>query len=336
MDVLIIGGTGTISTAVVEQALAEQHRVSILNRGSRLLPATWQGQVECLVADYRDDAALTQVLGQRHWDVVVQFISYTAEDAARDVAFFRQRTEQFFFISSASAYQKPLQNPVITEETPLSNPYWPYSAHKAEAERCYLQAWEEEGFPVVLIRPSHTYGPRQIPVPIHGEKGSFAVLRRIQEHKPILVHGDGESLWTITWAADLAVGLVGLWGQKAACGEAFHITSDERLPWRRLLELSAEAVGEELILCPVSSAMLVQLRPDLQGPLLGDKAASVCFDNSKIKKWVPAFAPKVMAAEGIRRAWTYIQAHPELQVTDPAFDAFCDAVVERVAAFGQG
>ena len=333
MRVLIIGGTGTISTAVVREGLAQGHELTVLNRG-RSNGRTVPQRCELIHGDINDEAAMEELLAGRHWDVVCQFVAYEPEQVERDIRLFEGRTDQYIFISSASAYRKPMTNHVITESTPLGNPYWPYSQAKQACEERLQQARLERGFPMTIVRPSHTYSERSIPVPIHGQRGSYQILARMLEGKPIIVHGDGESLWCLTWNQDFAVGFVGLWGHPRALGEAVHITSDESISWNEALFAIGRALGVKPTLCHVSTPMLMAFDPGLEGPLLGDKSPSVRFDNAKIKSLVPQFVAKTRFDEGVRHCWRYISAHEELHIADPDFDRWCDEVAAAVAAFG--
>ncbi|MDI9471251.1 MAG: SDR family oxidoreductase [Bacillota bacterium] len=334
MNILLIGGTGTISAAVLRRATALGYNVSILNRGLRRPTVPIPAATEILHGDINDEAATRALLGDRRWDVVCQFIAYTPDQVERDIRLFGGRCDQYVFISSASAYRKPLLDPVITESTPLGNPYWQYSRDKQACEESLQRAHRDRSFPITIVRPSHTYSERSIPTPLHGRIGSWQVMARMLAGKPVIVHGDGQSLWTFTWADDFAVGFVGLLGNPRAIGEAYHITSDERISWNQALLAIGAALGVAPVLCHVSSDMLIRLRPDLEGPLLGDKAVSVLFDNSKIKRAVPAFRADMRFDQGVRRCWSYIAAHPELQPADPEFDAWCDLVVAAVERFG--
>lgn len=215
----------------------------------------------------------------------------------------------------------------IREDTPLKNPYWQYSRDKIECEELLTAAYRKLDFPVTIVRPSHTYGLKSIPVPIHGAKGSWQVVRRMLAGKPIIVHGDGLSLWTFTYNTDFAKGFCGLMGNPKAIGEAVHITSDESLTWNDACRSIGRAFGVEPHFVHISSDFLAAFNADLLGALLGDKAHSVVFDNSKIKRLVPGFCANICFDEGVRRCAAYIQAHPEYQAEDPGFDAWCDSVI---------
>lgn len=326
MKALFIGGTGTISNDIVKLAAARGWEMTLLNRGTRAL-ALPEG-VKTITADVNDEAAVAKAIDGLYFDVVADFICYTPEQAKRDVRLFAGKCGQFFFISSASAYHKPVSHPVITESTPLHNPHWQYSRDKAACEQLLMEEYRENGFPVTIIRPSHTYCERTIPVPVHGKFGAYQVFKRILEGKPVIVPGDGTSLWTVTHSTDFAKAFVGLMGHCKAIGEAFTITSDEQLTWNQIVKGIGRAIGREAICYHVSSDFLVHCRPDLEGPLLGDKSNTVIFDNTKVKTLVPDFVCTTRFDLGVRLYWDYLNAHPEMKTEDPDFDAWCDRVIE--------
>lgn len=329
MKALIIGGTGTISTAVVERLAEELHwDVWLLNRGNRPLPKN----VRSITADIRDEAAAAEKLKDLTFDTVCEFIGFRREDVERDYRLFRSKTSQYVYISSASAYHKPVASPWITEGTGLANPYWQYSREKIACEEFLMEKYREDGFPVTIVRPSHTYDKRQVPVGVHGAKGSWQVLQRMLDGKPVIIHGDGTSLWTLTYNKDFATGYTGLLGNPHAIGEAFQITGDETLTWNQIHETIARALGVKLHPYHVSSDFLAAAGTkagyDLGGALTGDKAASVIFDNAKLKRAVPDMRTTVRFEQGVQIALDYILAHPEeCRRPDPEFDAWCDAVI---------
>ncbi|MBQ2165540.1 MAG: NAD-dependent epimerase/dehydratase family protein, partial [Bacteroidaceae bacterium] len=244
---------------------------------------------------------------------------------------FAGRTRQYVYISSASAYNKPARHHVITEGTTLANPHWEYSRNKIACEELLMKYYREEGFPVTIVRPSHTYCEKSVPLGLHGTKGSWQVLKRMLEGKPVLIHGDGSSLWTMTFNTDFACGFIGLLGNPHAIGEAFQIMSDESLTWTQIYSVVAQCLGTTLKPYYVSSAFLAEIAPkeyDVEGNLIGDKAVSVVFDCSKLKRVVPGFQATVRFEEGVRRCIQYILNHPECQQLDPEFDAWCDKVIE--------
>lgn len=329
---LFIGGTGTISSAITAAlAAGDQWDLTLLNRGSR--KAEVPAGVHLLQADVQDVAAVKSLLAGRSWDCVADFIGFVPEHVERDWRLFRGRTAQYMYISSASAYQKPPVSPFITEETPLENPFWQYSRSKIACEDFLMKKYRSEGFPVTIIRPSHTYGNRSVSVGTHGNKGSWQVLQRMLSGKPVLIHGDGTSLWTLTHNTDFAKGFIGLMGNPLALGEAFQITSDESLTWNQIYQTIADVLGVPLKPYHVSSDFLAAVAPyDYLGNLIGDKANTVIFDNAKLKRAVPGFQATVRFADGVRDTIENILAHPELQVPDPEFDAWCDRVIAAVEA----
>lgn len=248
----------------------------------------------------------------------------------RDYRLFRDKTNQFIYISSASAYQKPLSDHRINEGTPLANPYWEYSRNKIAGEEALMKLYREEGFPVTIVRPSHTYSERSMPVGVHGPGGSYQVIKRMLEGKKVIMHGDGSSLWTLTFNTDFARGFIGLMGNMHAIGEAVQITGDETLTWNQIHTVIAQALGVELHPCYVSSEWIAAGSPaewDFRGALIGDKANSVVFDNSKLKRLVPDFVATVRFDQGVRKVLDYINTHPECRKEDPDFDRWCDRVV---------
>ena len=325
----MIGGTGTISSAITRQLAASGHDLWLLNRGHRKdeVPTG----VRQVIADIDDTDEVLRQIGDAQFDAVCEFIGFLPSQVERDIRLFKGRTRQYVYISSASAYNKPAANHVITEGTTLANPYWEYSRNKIACEELLLKAYREEGFPVTIVRPSHTYCERAVPVSVHGLKGSWQVLKRMLEGKPVIVHGDGSSLWTLTWNEDFARGFIGLLGNPKAIGEAFQIMSDEQLTWNQIYECVARALHVTPRLYHVSSDFLAATSPkawDFTGNLLGDKAVTVVFDCSKLKRVVPGFQAVTRFDEGVRRCIDHILAHPELQVEDPDFDAWCDRVIE--------
>ena len=325
----MIGGTGTISSAITRQLAASGHDLWLLNRGHRKdeVPTG----VRQIIADIDDTDEVLRQIGDAQFDAVCEFIGFLPSQVERDIRLFKGRTRQYVYISSASAYNKPAANHVITEGTTLANPYWEYSRNKIACEELLLKVYREEGFPVTIVRPSHTYCERAVPVSVHGLKGSWQVLKRMLDGKPVIVHGDGSSLWTLTWNEDFARGFIGLLGNPKAIGEAFQIMSDEQLTWNQIYECVARALHVMPRLYHVSSDFLAATSPkawDFTGNLLGDKAVTVVFDCSKLKRVVPGFQAVTRFDEGVRRCVDHILAHPELQVEDPDFDAWCDRVIE--------
>ncbi len=323
MKILIIGGTGLISTAVVELASKQNHDVTIVNRGSAPKSPV-PPNVKVLQGDCNDEAAMRQLMTGRFFDTIVNFVLFTPEQAQRDVRLYREHCHQYIFISSASAYRKPAKEWWITESTPLGNQFWQYSRDKEAAELVFLEAYKQDAFPVTIVRPSSTYSKYKMPVALHGKKGSFSVLKRMLEGKYVLVPGDGTSLWTQTWNEDFAVAFTGLFGQNEAIGQAYHITSDEALTWNSIYETIARTLGVEPKLRHVSAEDLIKVAPEQEGPLLGDKVNSVVFDNAKIKRLVPGFVAKTPFHVGAGIVWETIKDSPELKVEDPEFDRLCE------------
>jgi nucleoside-diphosphate-sugar epimerase len=282
-----------------------------------------------IICDISREAEAAEKLAGLEFDAVADFIAFKPADVERDYRLFRGKTRQFIFISSASAYQKPLASCRITEGTPLSNPLWEYSRQKIACEEFLVKVYREEAFPITIVRPSHTYDERRVPLGVHGKNGSWQVVKRIIEGKPVIIHGDGTSLWTMTTARDFATAFTGLVGNIHAIGEAVQITSDETLSWNQIYQAIADALEKPLKAVHVSSEFLAQAGPDYDftGGLLGDKAVSVIFDNTKLKTLVPGFSASIRFDEGIRETIKYVLAHPELQVDDPDFDAFCDRII---------
>ena len=326
MKVLLIGGTGTISSAISELAVKKGFEVCLLNRGKHADFAP-QG-VKVINADAHDEEAVQRAVGDLTFDVVADFVAFEAADVERDCRLWRSRTGQYLFISSASAYQKPLSSPFITESTPLSNPFWQYSRNKIECEEFLMRKYREEGFPVTIVRPSHTYGDASVPLAIKGEKGCYAVLERIRKGKKVIVHGDGTSLWTLTHNTDFAKAFVGLMGNAHTLGETYHITSDEVLSWNQIYEIIGSALGVKPKIVHIPTDVLSSLHAGFYGGLWGDKSHSVIFDNAKVKKAVPDFTATMRFDQGVRRSLRYIYSHEEYKQEDPQFDAWCDRVIE--------
>ena len=328
MTALFIGGTGTISSAITRLvAQTPGWQLYLLNRGTHISEVP-EGVIN-LTADINNEAEVEKLLGDMKFDVVCDFIGFVPEQVERDIRMFRGRTRQYMYISSASAYQKPLASPYITEGTPLSNPHWEYSRNKIACEELLMHHYRSEGFPVTIIRPSHTYCERSVPVAVHGEKGSWQVLKRMLEGKPVIIPGDGTTLWTVTHNSDFAKAFVGLMGNAHAIGETFQITGDESLTWNQIYETVAQALGVELHPYHVASDFLAAVgsQYDLEGNLIGDKAHTVIFDNTKLKRAVPGFCATTRFDQGVRMVIDNVLRHPELQTPDPEFDVWCDAVI---------
>jgi nucleoside-diphosphate-sugar epimerase len=329
MKILFIGGTGTISTAISKSLLERGEELYVINRGNRnniLSP-----NVKEIKADINNEAEVTKLISELDFDVVADFIAFLPEQLERDYRLFNGKTKQFIFISSASAYQTPLSDYRITEGTPLSNPYWEYSRNKIACEDYLMKMYRENNFPVTIVRPSHTYDERSVPLGIHGANGSWQVLKRMLEGKKIIIHGDGTSLWTMTHNSDFAKGFIGLMGNIHALGEAIQITSDESLTWNQIYQSIADALGVKLNAIHISSELLAACsKDDLRGSLLGDKANTVVFDNSKLKRLVPEFVATKRFDQGIREVIASVMNHPEYQQEDKEFDIWCDKVIDAM------
>ena len=320
--VLFIGGTGVISAAAAQRAVAVGHRLTILNRGSETVRPAPEG-AELLKADIRDTASVRAALGSRTFDVVVDFVAFTTDHVAADIELFAGRTGQYVFISSASAYQKPPARLPILESTPLRNPFWQYSRDKIACEDLLVRTYRQNGFPATIIRPSHTYDQTMIAL-----TGGWTDIARMRAGRPVVVHGDGTSLWTLTHASDVAKALVGLLGLPQAVGDSFTITSDEYLPWNEIYEIFAQAAGAPAPqLVHIASDTIAAAAPDVGPSLLGDKAHSVVFDNSKVKAFVPEFVCTVPFAIGARQVVRWFDSNPDQQLVDERLSATFDQLI---------
>jgi nucleoside-diphosphate-sugar epimerase len=332
MNILFIGGTGIISTASTALAVQRGMEVTILTRGQH--EAKLPPGVKTLIADV-NDPTLPQRLQQesQEFDAVVDWIAFTPADIERDLKLFRGRTRQFIFISSTSAYQKPQTHYLMTESTPLANPYWDYSRNKIACEERLMQAYREEGFPVTIVRPSLTYGETQIPLVLNSWQKSYTAVDRMIRGQKLVVPGDGSSLWVVTHNTDFAKGLVGLLGHQQAIGHAFHITSDEVLTWDQIFRTVGNAVGAEPELVHIPSDFVSACIPEKLGTLTGDKSVSVVFDNSKIKRFVPTYCATTTFAEGIRQTLAWFDADPSRKQIDHVVNAATDKLI---AAYEKG
>ena len=321
LEVLFIGGTGVISSACARQAVEGGVNLTVLNRGTTTVRAV-PADVELLRGDIRDPDAVRTALGDREFDVVVDFVAYTPGQVQTDVDLFTGRTGQYVFISSASAYQTPPVRLPIVESTPLRNPHWQYSRDKIACEDLLVGAYRTDGFPVTIVRPSHTYDRTSLPL-----TGGWTVIDRMRRGLGVVVHGDGTSLWTLTHSADFAKAFVGLLGHPQAVGDSVHITSDEVLTWNQIYEHLALAAGAEPRLVHVSSDTIAAADPDLGPPLLGDKAHSVIFDNSKVKALVPDYVATIPFATGAREIIDWRDADPGRRSVDDAMNATFDRLI---------
>ncbi len=328
MNVLFIGGTGIVSSACTRLALQRGIRLTLLRRGKH--SADWAAGAETVHADINDAAAVANALRGRRFDVVVNWIAFTPADVERDLNLFRGGTRQYIFISSASAYQKPATDYLITESTPLANPHWDYSRNKIACEERLLQAYREEGFPVTIVRPSLTYGENLIPLVMNSwAEQSYTVVDRMLRGQKVIVPGDGSSLWVITHDSDFAKGFVGLLGHEQSIGHAFHITTDEVLSWNQFYRIVGAAVGVEPKIVHIPSDFIVACLPHMEGTLIGDKAVSVVFDNSKIKRFVPDYLATTRFAQGIRQSLAWFDADPARKLIDAEANATWDKLIDN-------
>ena len=326
MRVLFIGGTGIISTACTQLAAERGIDLTLLTRGQHA--ASLPAGVKTVAADIADAAAVERALAGQTFDAVVDWIAFEPKQIERDIELFRGRTRQYIFISSASAYQRPVGHYLITESTPLANPFWDYARNKIACEERLMRAYREEGFPITIIRPSLTYSETQVTLPVNSWAKSYTVVDRMRRGKPVIVPGDGTSLWVITHNTDFAKGLVGLLGLEQAIGNAFHITSDEVMCWDQFYRVVAEAAGAEPRLVHMACDFITTCLPDMRGTLMGDKAVSVVFDNSKIKRFVPDFRATVPYGQGIRRTLAWFDADPARKQIDEEANAKWDRLIE--------
>ena len=330
MKALFIGGTGTISMAISKLLIEKGWELYLINRGNRNEDLRLKG-ANFITADINDEDAVKSKLDGMSFDVACDFIGFVPAQLEHDYRLLKGKVRQFMYISSASAYQKPCGNHVISEKTPLANPYWEYSRNKIACEEYLMKLYREEKFPVTIVRPSHTYDEWSVPLGVHGENGSWQVLKRIKEGKPVIIHGDGTSLWTITHSSDFAKGFVGLMGNIHAIGETVQIMSGESVTWNQIYKCIADSLGVELHAVHVSSEYLAAHSSyDFTGSLIGDKANSVVFDCSKLKSLVPDFTAVKCADQGIRETIEYVLGHPECQKDDPDFDIWCDQIIEKM------
>ena len=325
MKVLFIGGTGTISYSSTLLAKEKGIDLYLLNRGKSELRPIPKG-VRLLKADIRDPNSVAEALGTLKFDAVADFIAFTPEHIETDLALFRGKTGQYLFISSASAYQTPPSTLPVTESTLLDNPAWEYSRNKIACEERLARAYREEKFPFTIVRPSHTYD--QVYIPVHG---GWTVVDRMLRGLPVIVHGDGSSLWTLTHSSDFAKGFVGLLGNSHAIGEVYHITSDEWLTWDQIHQVIAKALGLEARIVHVPSDLIAAYDADWGDSLLGDKTHSFVLDNSKIKKAVPGFACTKPFSVGIQESLDWYHADPDRQVVDGQFNALCERILAAYA-----
>ena len=320
MKVLFIGGTGIISSACSDLAVERGIDLYLLNRGESFRPA--HPQAHHLFGDIRQPETISEILNEHTFDVVVNWVAYTRQHVETDLHLFRGRTGQYIFISSASAYQTPPERLPVTEQTPLENPVWEYSRNKIACEQYLLEAYAQIGFPVTIVRPSHTYDRTHLPIP-----GGYTTLERMRQGKKVIVHGDGSSLWTLTHHTDFARGFLGLLGHPQAIGEAFHITSDEFLTWNQIFALTAQAIEVTPRLVHIPSELIAAYDPEWGAGLLGDKTHSMLFHNSKIKKLVPKFVAVIPFASGVKEVVAWLDAHPNSRYIDDRFNTLVDRII---------
>jgi nucleoside-diphosphate-sugar epimerase len=329
MKILFIGGTGTISTHCTQLALQKGYGVTLLNRGQTERQPVPAG-ANVIHADIRNPEEVERALEGQTFDAVVDWIAFSPSHIENDIRLFKGKTAQFIFISSASIYQSPAAHPIVTESTPLINPFWEYSRNKIACEEMLNRAYRDEGFPITIVRPSHTYD-LSIPVAVGG--GAYTVADRMLRGQKVIVHGDGTSLWTLTHSEDFAKGFVGLLGHTQALGHAFHITSDEALTWNQIYETIGQALGVEPDIIHIPSDFIALLDAGTGAGLLGDKAKSVIFDNSKIKRFVPEYVTTIPFREGVRRAVRWLDANPTRKTVDAKSNEMMD---KCIAAYQKG
>lgn len=323
MKLLFIGGTGNISTDCAALLHAQDHEVAVLSRGRAKAPQEYR----TFVADRKNPQSMRAALGDYRPDVVLNFIGYELQDVQADVELFDRRLAQYIFISSATVYAKPPAVLPITEDAPLGNRFWDYAAKKLECERWLLQQWHTTKFPVTIVRPSHTYSKLWIPNAVSSSSYTFAA--RLEQGRPVYVHDDGQTPWTLTATSDFAVGLAGLVGNQRALGEAFHITSDEVLSWNEIYREIANALGVPLReVEKIPTDFICSVAPRFTGTLKGDKAHPGVFDNSKIKRFVPGFQCKKTFAKGVSESVAWLRAHPASKNLEPDLDALITAVIQ--------
>lgn len=328
MKALFIGGTGVISMAITRLVADNpEWEVFLLNRGNRNggLPEN----VTLLNADINDAATVRRLVEPHTFDVVAQFIGYEPADARRDVGYFLGKTRQYMFVSTCATYQKPVMSLPITEDTPQRNPFWAYAQSKIACEEVLLGHYREDGFPVTIVRPSHTYDWHRLPIGVGGSARGWQIVQRLRQNKPVVVHGDGTSLWTLTHADDFAVGFAGLMGNPLAVGHAVNLVSDDVMTWDVIYRIIADTVGAKLRAVHVPSEYIARVRPDFAGGLLGDKAHSLVFDTAKLRRLAPEFRTTIRLPHSARKIIAAMDATPSLQKNDWEFDQWCDEMASR-------
>ncbi|MBO4356337.1 MAG: NAD-dependent epimerase/dehydratase family protein [Clostridia bacterium] len=332
MKALFIGGTGIMSTEVTRLALSKGIEVWHVNRGNH--PDRIPEGVK-LIKGSIDDKDVQEAVSDERFDVVMDFIVFTPEQAERDVRLFNGKCGHYLVVTSACIYEKPIKSYPITESAHIANSLWNYAVNKIRCEEVFMRAYKETGFPVTLVRPSHTYCEWSLPVALCGRSGGWTIISRMLRSKPVIIHGDGLTLWTVTHARDVAKGMVGLFGNSHAIGEAVHLTTDEVISWDDIYSSIARVLGVTPKFVHVSTEMLCRFFPNEWGHFMGDTAHTAIYDNTKIKRLVPGFSATTTADQGIRESVEYLLSHPERQIEDPDFDALCDRVVDACEQFGK-
>jgi nucleoside-diphosphate-sugar epimerase len=322
MKILFIGGTGIISSASARLCLDKGYDLYLFNRGKSFRPGPEGAHV--ISGDYFNRTETNAILRDNKFDVVVDWVAFEKEHVEFDIQQFRGKTDQYVFISSASAYETPPSKLPVTEKTPLDNPFWEYSRNKIACEQHLTNAWKSEQFPVTIVRPSHTYDHTILPF-----RGGYTFIDRLKKGKKIIVHGDGTSIWTMTHTNDFAKGFVGLLGNPKSIGEAFHITSDELLTWNQMANMIGEAAGLKPDILHVPSEIIARFDAELGYSLLGDKSHSMIFDNSKIKKYVPAFKATIPFSEGVKQVLEWFENNPDQQNIDTHLDRIFDSISSK-------
>jgi nucleoside-diphosphate-sugar epimerase len=324
VKILFLGGTGNISAECAAWLAERGREVYVMSRGRSAVPSVYRA----LTADRKDPASMRQALQKVDFEVVINFLGYELADVQLDFEIFQQRVRQYVFISSATVYTKPPPELPIVETTPLANPWWDYARKKIACEQWLLERWNEQRFPVTIVRPSHTYSKRWVPNPVSSSSYTFAA--RLEQGRPVFVPDDGENRWTLTAASDFAVGLGGLVGNDRAVGEAFHITSDEVLTWNQIYATIAQAVGQaDPQIVPIPTDFICEAAPSLTGNLKGDKSHPGVFDNRKIKAFVAGFTCKKSFAAGAAESVAWLRQHPEDQHLNPEIDQLIENVLSK-------
>lgn len=326
MKILFVGGSGLISNACSRFASEQGIDLTLVNRSKSKkydLPAG----VKVITCDIHDEMAIATILEKKEFDVVVDWIAFTEADIERDIRLFKGKCKQFVFISSASAYQKPPQHYILTEQTPLENPYNEYARNKITCEIALMKAHREIGFPVTIIRPSSTYGEGQIPVLFNSWFHPYTIVDRMRQGKQVIIPGDGTSLWVFTWNFDFARGMMPLMGEPRTIGQTFHITSDEALTWNQIYDQLAQAAGVTLNGVHIASDFIISLHPEEAGSLLGDRGQNIIFDNSKIRSYVPEFKCEVPWKVGMERLMRWFDSDVARRTIDEAQNEKIDHIL---------